>query len=196
MKISKLNGVKYYKFIRQSLFKKGVNLRLFSFPPTHSTELLCLLKCLFALFPDTSQKPILYTHKIYWFIGKWKNFISSVSGDSINIYWVKKSSFLGMSASVGHLRINFSDARCRPCSKLYVPDKCCSAFVNVIGAISRSLQKVQSFKNELSCSLWTSLLKRNITELSRMTFISHQFPVHVTASHSRELFLIYNHYRF
>lgn len=61
VKTSKLNTVKYYNIVRQSLFKKDVNLRLFSFLPTHSTELLCLLKCLFALFPDTSQKnSILY----------------------------------------------------------------------------------------------------------------------------------------
>lgn len=93
VKTSKVNGVKYYNIVRQSLFKKDVNLRLFSFPHTHSTELLCLLKCLFALFPDTSQKTIFYTDKIYWFVGKWKNFISSVSWDSINIYWVKKPFF-------------------------------------------------------------------------------------------------------
>lgn len=70
-----------------------------------------------------------------------------------------------MPASMGQLRINFSDARYRPCSQLYVPDKCCSDFVNVIGAISRSLQKVQSFKNELSFLYGHPLLKRNITEL-------------------------------
>lgn len=81
-----------------------------------------------------------------------------------------------MSASLGQLGINFSDARYRPCSQLYVPDKCCSDFVNVIGAISRSLQKVQSFKNELSGSLWTAIMKKKYNRVVMSDFHLSSVP--------------------
>lgn len=66
---------------------------LFSFCLTHSSELLCLLKC-FIFFPDRTQNTIFYADKKHWFVEKWKNFISSVSWDSSNIYYVKKPYFL------------------------------------------------------------------------------------------------------